>query len=93
MVLQYGLHRKELAGGFRRTTQNRMDIYAMIVGLEALKEPCTVTVYSAANHVVDAMNAEAIAYLAAEPRKCPKCRPVAATDRFMPITRRPFRKG
>ena len=42
-VLLYGNERKELSGGYRKTTNNRMEILAAIVGLEALKEKCQVT--------------------------------------------------
>ena len=46
VVLLHGDQRKELSGGFRRTTNNRMEILASIVGLEALKERCRVKVHS-----------------------------------------------
>jgi ribonuclease HI len=51
-VLQYGEHRRELSGGFRRTTNNRMELMAAIKGLEALKEPCSVTLVSDSQYVV-----------------------------------------
>lgn len=41
VVLIYGRHRRELAGGFRRTTNNRMELMAAISGLAALREPCS----------------------------------------------------
>lgn len=53
-VLIYNGSRKELSGGFRNTTNNRMEITAVIKGLEALKQPCSVTVYSDSKYVVDA---------------------------------------
>jgi ribonuclease HI len=55
VVLIYGSNRKELSGGFRRTTNNRMEILAAIVGLEALKEPCHVTLYSDSQYLVDSI--------------------------------------
>ena len=55
LVLLYGKVRKEASGGFRLTTNNRMEIYAAIKGLELLKEPCQVTVYSDSQYLVDAM--------------------------------------
>ncbi len=55
VVLIYGGRRKELSGMFRRTTNNRMEILAAIVGLEALKEPCKVTLHSDSKYLVDAM--------------------------------------
>jgi RNase HI (EC 3.1.26.4) len=52
VVLLYGSHRKELSGGFRLTTNNRMEIMAAIVGLRSLKERCAVTVYSDSQYLV-----------------------------------------
>ncbi len=54
-VLEYEGTRKELSGGFRLTTNNRMELLAVITALEALKEPCRVTVYSDSQYVVDAV--------------------------------------
>lgn len=55
-VLLSGPHRKEISGGFAKTTNNRMELLAVIVGLEALKkEKCNVTVYSDSKYVVDAV--------------------------------------
>jgi len=54
-VLEYEGARKELSGGFRLTTNNRMELLAAIKALEALKEPCRVTVYSDSQYVVDAV--------------------------------------
>lgn len=55
IVLQSGPHRKELANGFKLTTNNRMELLASIVALESLKFPCTVTLYSDSKYVVDAV--------------------------------------
>src|SRR5713101_4931353 len=46
VVLLHPKKRAEASGGFRRTTNNRMEIYAAIAGLEMLKQPCKVTLYS-----------------------------------------------
>ncbi|MEX2594800.1 MAG: ribonuclease HI [Anditalea sp.] len=55
-VLMYGKHRKELSEGFRLTTNNRMELLAVIKGLEELKvEGIPVTVYSDSKYVVDAV--------------------------------------
>lgn len=54
-ILDYNGNRKELSGGFRQTTNNRMEIMAAIMALEALKEPCQVTLYSDSRYVVDAI--------------------------------------
>lgn len=55
VVLICGPHRKELRGGFARTTNNRMEILAAIKGLEALKTPCQVRLHSDSRYLVDAM--------------------------------------
>ena len=56
VVLLSGPHRKELADGYKMTTNNRMELLAVIVGLEALKvEGCGVTVYSDSEYVVNAV--------------------------------------
>ena len=55
VVLISGSARKELSGGFCRTTNNRMELYAAIAGLEALRFPCDVTLYSDSRYLVDAM--------------------------------------
>ncbi len=55
IVLLYGKVRKEVSGGFSLTTNNRMEIYAAIKGLELLKEPCKVTIFSDSQYLVSAM--------------------------------------
>jgi ribonuclease HI len=56
-VLLFGPYRKELSEGFRRTTNNRMELLAVIKGLEALKkEGLEVLVYSDSKYVVDSVN-------------------------------------
>jgi ribonuclease HI len=52
VVLKAGQHRKELSGGFRLTTNNRMELMAAIVGLEELKYPCIVELFSDSEYVV-----------------------------------------
>lgn len=49
-------HEKELSQGFLCTTNNRMELLAVIEGLEALKQPCSVTLYSDSQYVVKAFN-------------------------------------
>ena len=49
-------HEKEFSQGYKQTTNNQMELLAVIVGLEALKKPCKVTVYSDSKYVVDAFN-------------------------------------
>ena len=53
-VLLYGDHRKELSGGERETTNNRMELTAVIEGLRALKVPCRVEIYSDSAYTVNA---------------------------------------
>ena len=55
VVLLYGKYRKELSGGFRRTTNNRMEIMAAIKGLQALTEPCRVTVWTDSQYLAKAI--------------------------------------
>jgi len=55
VVLLYKGRRKELSGGYRETTNNRMEIMAAIVGLKALKEKCEATLYSDSEYLVNAM--------------------------------------
>lgn len=55
VVLRYGDRRKELSGGYRRTTNNRMELLAVIKALEALTQPCQVILHSDSRYVVDAM--------------------------------------
>ncbi len=55
-VVRYGAHLRELAQGFVKTTNNRMEILAAIAGLEILKEPCHVTVHSDSRYLVDAQS-------------------------------------
>jgi len=55
-ILKYGQHEKELSGGFRLTTNNRMELLAVIAGLEAItKSGIPVTVYSDSKYVVEAV--------------------------------------
>ena len=60
-VLEYrdtkgNLHTKELSWGYRKTTNNRMELMAAIAGLEALNRPCQVNLYSDSKYLVDAFN-------------------------------------
>ena len=55
-VLLSGKYRKEISGGYRKTTNNRMELLAVIAGLEALKKTgMNVTIYSDSKYVVDAV--------------------------------------
>ena len=55
-VLRYGEAEKEMSGGEAETTNNRMELTAVIRALEALKEPCAVTVYTDSQYISRALN-------------------------------------
>ena len=50
------LHEQELSAGYKKTTNNRMELMAAIVGLEALNRPCEVELYSDSKYLTDAFN-------------------------------------
>ena len=54
-ILLYGAHKRELSGGEKQTTNNRMELTGVIEALRALKEPCTVELYSDSKYVIDAL--------------------------------------
>lgn len=54
-VLLYGAHRRELSGGEDHTTNNRMELTAVIAALEMLKEPCIVELWSDSKYVIDGL--------------------------------------
>ncbi len=56
VILRFGAHEKELSGGEKSTTNNRMELTAVIKGLEALKEPCFVTLTTDSKYVADGIN-------------------------------------
>ena len=55
VILEYLGHEKELSGGEDSTTNNRMELTAVIRGLEQLKEPCRVELYSDSKYVIDGL--------------------------------------
>lgn len=55
-ILRYGTHEKELSGGEKATTNNRMEMLAVIRALESLKSPCKVEVYTDSKYVMDGIN-------------------------------------
>lgn len=55
-ILKYDNHTKVASGGERFTTNNKMELQAVINGLKALKEPCEVEIYSDSSYVVNAIN-------------------------------------
>ncbi len=54
-ILMYGAHKKEISGGAPDTTNNRMELTAVISALSLLKEPCTVELWSDSRYVIDAL--------------------------------------
>ena len=54
-ILRYGAHEKELSGGEAQTTNNRMELTAVIQALSVLKEPCQVVVHSDSKYIIDAI--------------------------------------
>ena len=56
VILQYGEHRRELSGGYRKTTNNRMELTAVITALQSLKERCHVTLVSDSEYVVNGIS-------------------------------------
>lgn len=73
-------HIKELSAGYRKTTNNRMELMAVIIGLEALNRPCDVTVYSDSQYVVKAFNEHWIDGWVKKGWKRGKNEPVKNTD-------------
>ena len=55
-ILVFGEHEKVLSGGEAETTNNRMELSAVIAGLSALKEPCEVEICSDSKYIVSAIN-------------------------------------
>lgn len=55
VILEYNGHRKTLSGGEASTTNNRMELTAAIVGMEALKEDCEITLCSDSKYLIDAI--------------------------------------
>ena len=55
-VLRYNGHEKEISGGERHTTNNRMELMAAIAGVEALNRPCMIDLYSDSKYTTDAFN-------------------------------------
>lgn len=56
VILKYGNHCKEISGGFRLTTNNRMELSAAIEGLKTLSCPCDVSLFSDSKYLVEAFN-------------------------------------
>lgn len=83
VVLRFGNHRKELSGGFRHTSNDRMELLAAIEGLEALKQPCRVHLHSDSRYVVDMVNDGALFRVAARDWKRSKTKNADLWQRFL----------
>lgn len=84
-VLRYvdpkgSVHEKELSAGYKKTTNNRMELMAAIAGLEALNRPCNVTLYSDSQYLVKAFNEHWIDGWIKKGWKRGKSEPVKNTD-------------
>lgn len=55
-VLIHGKNRKEISGGFRKTTNNRMELMAAIIGLQSLRYKCRATIYTDSKYLADSIN-------------------------------------
>jgi len=55
VILKFGKHSKELSAGFKTTTNNRMELRAVIAGLSILREKCRVKIFSDSKYLVDAV--------------------------------------
>ena len=56
VVLLYNSHRKEISAGFRKTTNNRMELMAVIEALKSLKNRCRVKLYTDSQYIADSVN-------------------------------------
>ncbi len=55
-ILRYGEFEKKISGGEKETTNNRMELTAVIKGLEALNQPCIIDIYSDSKYFIDAVD-------------------------------------
>ncbi|MBQ7520067.1 MAG: hypothetical protein IJU12_07095, partial [Clostridia bacterium] len=55
-ILRFGIHEKSLSGSMPHTTNNRMEVFAVISGLGKLKTRCQVSVYSDSSYLINAFN-------------------------------------
>lgn len=84
-ILQYidskgNLHEREFSQGYKKTTNNRMELMAAIIGLEALTKPCQVELYSDSKYLTDAFNQHWIDNWVAKGWKRGKNQPVLNPD-------------
>ena len=87
VILRYNDTEKELSGGEAETTNNRMELTAVIKGLNALKFPCRVTVTSDSKYVCDAINQNWLSAWVKNGWKKADRKPVLNTDLWMELLR------
>lgn len=83
VVLRFGNNQKELSQGFEKTTNNRMELLAVIVALESLKESCDVRVYSDSRYVVDNISDGVLLRWRAKKWKNGKVKNIDLWERFL----------
>jgi len=86
VVLKAGQHRKELSGGFRLTTNNRMELLAPIVGFEELKYPCKVELFSDSEYVLKGFTDKRVERWRANGWKRERNKPVVNVDLWQRLT-------
>lgn len=80
------LHIKELSAGYKQTTNNRMELMAVLKGLQALTKPCEVTIYSDSQYIVNAFNEGWLnSWIKNNWRRGPKKEPVKNDDLWKAI--------
>ena len=79
-ILIYHSHRKELSGSEKHTTNNRMEMMAVITALEALTEPCKVILYTDSRYIIDSVNMKWLEKWKAKNWMRAKSKPVLNTD-------------
>lgn len=90
-ILRFGVTEKVLSGGYARTTNNRMEIMAALEALEALREPCRVTLFSDSRYLCDAVQKHWLASWQKNGWKTAAKKPVKNRDlweRLIPLLRR-----
>jgi ribonuclease HI len=58
ILLKYKEHKQPISGGYKKTTNSRIEIFAVIEGLKALKERCHLTIYTGTKQLADTLNSD-----------------------------------
>ena len=91
-ILRCEGHEKELSGGYAHTTNNRMEIMAAIAGLEELKEPCAVTLYTDSQYLRHAVEKKWLAGWRKNGWKTAAKKPAAKKTAAKPAAKKPAAK-